>query len=409
LRRCNRCCARRVMPCSRPRTPGTAFPPVPPWRCRCSRNMPRNSASIWTRWRNRIWHSSAPPWRTRRAHCGAIRSAIRKRWRWNSPPRCYWWTRPWSTTASPTATCRSRPASCWRAWTRWRRPSLRRNWKRRTWARCRAPPRSACSSARWHARSRPTWRTWSASWTASYRDKASALEWKELAGPSSRSRGAHHPRPRRCGQPVARFAARRIQAFLAPDSAREQALFEEVAHKLSGLGFFVDAVQQRPRRSAGHPQSPSVPHDEDEDLRGETVETQILQVARDTQMLAEAIRDKPADDALRAELKANLTTLRDDAKLLANAGVEMRAVEALAALEQSGEDAAAQIGAALAEVPVAPEIAPPSDDTVRRPAPAPRCWTRNSWRFSWRRPTRCSAPSPRTCPGHRVCPTTRKC
>ncbi len=68
-------------------------------------------------------------------------------------------------------------------------------------------------------------------------------------------------------------------------------------------------------------------------------------------MLAEAIRDKPADDALRAELKANLTTLRDDAKLLANAGVEMRAVEALAALEQSGEDAAAQIGAALAEVP----------------------------------------------------------
>jgi chemosensory pili system protein ChpA (sensor histidine kinase/response regulator) len=141
-----------------------------------------------------------------------------------------------------------------------------------------------------------------------------------------------------CGQDIQRFAA--------DGYAPEQDDFERVAGTLSGLGFYVDALQHgradfdavmkpiAPRREA-----PAMPVEEAQAVTvptGSTVEAELERVKKELPSLYEAWKAKPDDAVLKEALKAGLAAIQKDAGFVANAGVESRAGEALAILATSG-------------------------------------------------------------------------
>ncbi len=140
-----------------------------------------------------------------------------------------------------------------------------------------------------------------------------------------------------CGQDIQRFAA--------DGYAPQQEDFERVAGTLSGLGFYVDALQHgradfdavmkpiAPRREAPAPREPQeVPVAPS----AATVEAELEQVKKDLPALYEAWKANPEDGALKEKLKAGLAAIQKDAGFIANAGVESKAGEALAILATSG-------------------------------------------------------------------------
>jgi chemosensory pili system protein ChpA (sensor histidine kinase/response regulator) len=141
-----------------------------------------------------------------------------------------------------------------------------------------------------------------------------------------------------CGQDIQRFAA---EAY-----APEQDDFERVAGTLSGLGFYVDALQHgradfdavmkpiAPRREA-----PAMPMEEAQPVTvptASTVEAELERVKKELPTLYEAWKASPEDGVLKEALKAGLAAIQKDAGFVANAGVESRAGEALAILATSG-------------------------------------------------------------------------
>jgi len=141
-----------------------------------------------------------------------------------------------------------------------------------------------------------------------------------------------------CGQDIQRFAAEGY--------APEQDDFERVAGTLSGLGFYVDALQHgradfdevmkpiAPRREA-----PALPLGEPQPVTvstAATVEAELDRVKKELPSLYEAWKEKPEDGVLKEALKAGLAAIQKDAGFVANAGIESRAGEALAILATSG-------------------------------------------------------------------------
>ena len=136
----------------------------------------------------------------------------------------------------------------------------------------------------------------------------------------------------------------RIQQFAQPDYQPGNEDFEAVAHQLSLLGFFVDSLQNGEtdfeafvRRMNGEkPAAPSA-EAETEAAPAPTVEAQLAQQARETQALANALREAPQDARLQDELRQNLQSIQKDADLVANRELGDSAKAALAALQAGGE------------------------------------------------------------------------
>jgi chemosensory pili system protein ChpA (sensor histidine kinase/response regulator) len=141
-----------------------------------------------------------------------------------------------------------------------------------------------------------------------------------------------------CGQDIQRFAA---EGYVP-----EHEDFERVAGTLSGLGFYVDALQHgradfdavmkpiAPRREA-----PAMPVEEAQPVTVQTassVEAELERVKKELPTLYEAWKARPDDGVLKEALKAGLAAIQKDAGFVANAGVESRAGEALAILATSG-------------------------------------------------------------------------
>ncbi len=138
---------------------------------------------------------------------------------------------------------------------------------------------------------------------------------------------------------------RDIQRFAAEGYAPAQDDFERVAGTLSGLGFYVDALQHgradfdavmkpiAPRREAApqFEQTPVVAQPS-----AETVEAELEKVKKELPALYEAWKLRPDDAVLKEALKSGLAAIQKDAGFVANAGVESRAGEALAILATSG-------------------------------------------------------------------------
>lgn len=142
-------------------------------------------------------------------------------------------------------------------------------------------------------------------------------------------------------------AAARIGALSGSESAADVAAFEEIAHRLSALGIYIEALQHGPAdlERILHPEQAEAPD-------GNSIEAELDQQKRDTAALAAALKDNPDDDGLRSELQVNLENLRQDASLTANTELEKQARQTLSLL-----DAGELFGA---EVPIATEPETPA-------------------------------------------------
>jgi chemosensory pili system protein ChpA (sensor histidine kinase/response regulator) len=105
---------------------------------------------------------------------------------------------------------------------------------------------------------------------------------------------------------------------------------EKIAHELSALGFFVEALRHGPARLERFLVAEGGAVSSEEPV---TVESEVRQRSREAQQKLEALAAQPADEKLKAELKQNLETLREDAALLNDAKLEKQTREALSALK----------------------------------------------------------------------------
>ncbi len=208
---------------------------------------------------------------------------------------------------------------------------------------------------------------------AFFRDTSRRDELAALSGPLKQIEGALIILGQDKAVALLRKCEDRIQAFAVPDARPEQREFEEVAHSLSGLGFFVEALQHGPADldeilQPVQPRQAAV-EEEIEEGPAPSVEAELEQQKREAQVLVGALREKPEDEGVREDLKQHLETIRQDASLVADAKLEEEAKAALAALAST--PTATVVGARFEEAvarvaPAAPvEVAAPSAETLR--------------------------------------------
>ena len=138
---------------------------------------------------------------------------------------------------------------------------------------------------------------------------------------------------------IVRECAQQVATFTAPGHQRSGAEFEEVARKISALGFFVEQLQRGPA-DLDAILTPAAPAPATV-LPSPTVEAELSQMARMARTLVGVMMGKegppPANDeareSLRSELKQNLEGVRDNARLVADAAMERQADAALEALD----------------------------------------------------------------------------
>ena len=208
---------------------------------------------------------------------------------------------------------------------------------------------------------------------AFFRDTSRRDELSALSGPLKQIEGALVIMGQDRAVTLLRDCAARIQDFANPDTLPQQQEFESVAHILSGLGFFVEALQHGPADldQILQPVQPKALPAEEEmaEMAAPSVEDELEQQKREAQALVEALREKPQDEEVRAELKQHLETIRQDASLVADVKLEEEAKAALTALANAPAEAAAggHLEEAVARVaPAAPvEMAAPSAETLR--------------------------------------------
>ncbi len=161
--------------------------------------------------------------------------------------------------------------------------------------------------------------------------------------------------------------AAEIQRFARGDYVPAQDDFERVAGALSGLGFYVDALQHgkadfdqfmRPivakkgaALEAAGPQGAAP-----------TVEAELEQGKRALQALVEQWKKRPDDARLKEELKARASALQKDAGLVADAKLERQAADILKLLATADakpfDPRVSQVLTAMTPAPAAPAPSP---------------------------------------------------
>ncbi|MCL2657026.1 MAG: Hpt domain-containing protein [Betaproteobacteria bacterium] len=196
-----------------------------------------------------------------------------------------------------------------------------------------------------------------------FRNPANSEPLSALAAPLKQVEGAFTMLGEPAAAALVRTNGERI-AELATTPEPDLAHFEPIAHELSALGFFVEALHHGPatleRFLAPHGGAVA-----SEAQAAPSVETAVLQQSREAQQLVQALSNAPADAELRAELKQNLETLREDAALLNDKRLEQQAREALDVLKTGGDSEKvkeAVAGIASAPAPAAPQV---SQETMR--------------------------------------------
>jgi chemosensory pili system protein ChpA (sensor histidine kinase/response regulator) len=163
-----------------------------------------------------------------------------------------------------------------------------------------------------------------------------------------------------------------IDEYAKPDSTVADEDLELLAESLSGLGFYIEAVeQQRPDRERliepmlarrlgveALEEAPEI----------DTVETAVADMEAQLPATLAAFQRAPGDAGARERLEADLTTLIDDAKLIDDTQLQEEATAALEELTRAreGDTAALQeaIGAIASSRAAAPAPAP-SEETMR--------------------------------------------
>ena len=165
--------------------------------------------------------------------------------------------------------------------------------------------------------------------------------------------------------------ASEVRRFANADYAPQESDFEAVAEQLSLLGFYVDTLQHGEenyddfvRRITAKNQAEPAPESDTDDPANTSVEAEVEAQKQNTAALLEALAEQPHDNALREEVRQNLTTLKKDADLVADARLGEQAVAMLDALDV-GDAAAPQIEQVMATLkPQVAEAPPPSAETL---------------------------------------------
>jgi len=159
-----------------------------------------------------------------------------------------------------------------------------------------------------------------------------------------------------------------IEHYANPETEVSNDDLESLAESLSGLGFYIEAVeQQRPDRDRLiapliAKRLGEVPAAKVEE--GESVEASVARLRASLPALVDEARRAPSDAAARESLRTKLAGLRDDAELIGDAELVGQAESALKELDRGGGAALAEAAAAIADTGAAP--APAISDETKR-------------------------------------------
>ena len=162
-----------------------------------------------------------------------------------------------------------------------------------------------------------------------------------------------------CGEKIKTFAA----------GEGDQTQYEEVASRLSALGFFVASLPYgtadieallNPQKHATAATEAGHGFIAGEDVA--SIEQQLERHKLEARNLAEALKESPQNDSLREKLHQNLEGIRQDANLAGDMRLEQQAGDALQQLAAEPEGAVS-LEPALA--PATPELSVPSADAAR--------------------------------------------
>ncbi len=206
---------------------------------------------------------------------------------------------------------------------------------------------------------------------AFFRDPSTEHDLTVLDGPLKQTAGALAMLGHMPAAASVTDCTEQIHRLIQPGVTPAPESFEQIAHQLSTLGFFVDALpsgesdfdafvarlQGKTSEAAEDDESIAAPE------ATASVESELARQTRDTQALVEALKEAPQDERLQEELKQNLKAIQQDADLVANHALGESAKAALEALK-TGDLGSGQVDAALAALtPQAPEVLLPSAET----------------------------------------------
>lgn len=185
-----------------------------------------------------------------------------------------------------------------------------------------------------------------------------------LAGPLKQIEGAFAVLGEASAAKLVRNAAAEIEGMANTSEAPAVETCEKLAHNLSALGFYVEALKGGPAQLERFLNPEAKAAEADIAASAETVEAQLARETRETHSIAEALKDAPENDALRQQLVSSLEAIREDAHLLANSELEQQTKEAIASIKAGGDILPDQLDVALAGV--VPASAPqPSEEAAR--------------------------------------------
>ncbi|MDB5887413.1 MAG: cheW-like domain protein, partial [Rhodocyclales bacterium] len=186
-----------------------------------------------------------------------------------------------------------------------------------------------------------------------------------LTGPLKQIEGAFSMLGEMSAAQLVRESATTVAALARDTEPPAREVCDDVAHKLSALGFYVEAIKTAPAKLEHflNPESAFAPEAE-KTAANESVEAQLVRESRETKNLADALRDSPQDSGLRDQLVHSLEAIREDAQLVADSSLEKQTKDVIASLKAGGSISSEQIQEALSTV--APAATPqPSEEAAR--------------------------------------------
>ncbi len=201
---------------------------------------------------------------------------------------------------------------------------------------------------------------------AFFRDNTKRADLATLAKDSAQIRGALRILDLDEADRLLELCEQQIATYADPEAPISNEDLELLAESLSGLGFYIEAVeQQRPDRDRliapliakrlGEAPAPAMPED--------SVEAAVAELRAALPQLVEEAHRAPSDAAAHESLKAKLTSLIDDAKLIGDDELVAQAGAVLAELEAGDAARLAAAVDAIADTSApAPEI---SEETQR--------------------------------------------
>src|SRR6266536_6215658 len=195
---------------------------------------------------------------------------------------------------------------------------------------------------------------------AFFRDHTKRSELGTLGKDSQQIRGALKMLGLADAERLLGLCEKQIETYANPDAPVSNDELEMLAESLSGLGFYVEAVeQQRPDRDrliapllAKHlgepPRAVGIDH-------SDTVEAAVLELRSTLPSLVAEVHAAPSDSGARGALRSKLEDLRNDAELIGDPDLVTQASAALAELEAG---ATASLAAAVTAIAAAGSAAP---------------------------------------------------